>query len=78
MTSLPLPKLEEAIYSTYNIMDEDKSKEKRLEDVPVVQEFPEVFPEDLPVVPAGSSSSVPADYVSAGHVLVSADRDIIC
>ncbi|GKA35201.1 hypothetical protein Tco_0721692 [Tanacetum coccineum] len=29
--------------------DEDKSKEKRLEDVPAVQEFPEVFPEDLPV-----------------------------
>ncbi|GJS37034.1 putative reverse transcriptase domain-containing protein [Tanacetum coccineum] len=28
--------------------DEDKSKEKRLEDVPVVQEFPEVFSEDLP------------------------------
>ncbi|GJQ99721.1 putative reverse transcriptase domain-containing protein [Tanacetum coccineum] len=27
----------------------DKSKEKRLEDVPVVQEFPEVFPEDLQV-----------------------------
>ncbi|GJR08512.1 putative reverse transcriptase domain-containing protein [Tanacetum coccineum] len=31
--------------------DEDKSKEKRLEDVPVVQEFPEVFPEDLPGIP---------------------------
>ncbi|GJX07269.1 hypothetical protein Tco_0195201 [Tanacetum coccineum] len=30
---------------------EDKSKEKRLEDVPVVQEFPEVFPEDLPGIP---------------------------
>ncbi|GJS44449.1 hypothetical protein Tco_0569492 [Tanacetum coccineum] len=30
------------------------------------------------VVPAGSSSSVPADYVSAGHVLVPADRDRIC
>ncbi|GJW65018.1 hypothetical protein Tco_0116902 [Tanacetum coccineum] len=30
------------------------------------------------VVPAGSTSSVPADYVSAGHVLVSADRDRIC
>ncbi|GJZ22837.1 putative reverse transcriptase domain-containing protein [Tanacetum coccineum] len=27
--------------------DEDKSKGKRLEDVPVVQEFPKVFPEDL-------------------------------
>ncbi|GJT57541.1 hypothetical protein Tco_0992595 [Tanacetum coccineum] len=25
-----------------------------------------------------SSSSIPADYVSAGHVLVSADRDRIC
>ncbi|GJS31714.1 putative reverse transcriptase domain-containing protein [Tanacetum coccineum] len=32
-------------------LDEDKSKEKRLEDVPVVQEFPEVFPEDLPGIP---------------------------
>ncbi|GKG16736.1 hypothetical protein Tco_0361693, partial [Tanacetum coccineum] len=31
--------------------DEDKSKEKRLEDVSVVQEFPEVFPEDLPGIP---------------------------
>ncbi|GJS63343.1 putative reverse transcriptase domain-containing protein [Tanacetum coccineum] len=31
--------------------DEDKSKEKRLEDVPVVQEFPEVFPEDLSGIP---------------------------
>nr|GEY01768.1 putative reverse transcriptase domain-containing protein [Tanacetum cinerariifolium] len=26
---------------------EDKSEEKRLEDVPIVREFPEVFPEDL-------------------------------
>ncbi|GJW84527.1 putative reverse transcriptase domain-containing protein [Tanacetum coccineum] len=30
---------------------EDKSKGKRLEDVPVIQEFPEVFPEDLPGIP---------------------------
>nr|GEV64352.1 hypothetical protein [Tanacetum cinerariifolium] len=27
---------------------EDMSKEKRLEDVPIVQDFPEVFPEDFP------------------------------
>ncbi|GKF00006.1 hypothetical protein Tco_0023356, partial [Tanacetum coccineum] len=27
---------------------EKKSDEKRLEDIPVVREFPEVFPEDLP------------------------------
>ncbi|GJS71965.1 putative reverse transcriptase domain-containing protein [Tanacetum coccineum] len=31
--------------------EEDKSKGKRLEDVLVVQEFPEVFPEDLPGIP---------------------------
>ncbi|GJV55859.1 hypothetical protein Tco_1456864 [Tanacetum coccineum] len=26
---------------------EDKSEKKRLEDVPIVQDYPEVFPEDL-------------------------------
>nr|GEY01502.1 hypothetical protein [Tanacetum cinerariifolium] len=31
--------------------DEDKSKGKQLEDVPVVQEFLEVFPKDLPGIP---------------------------
>ncbi|GJT37795.1 putative reverse transcriptase domain-containing protein [Tanacetum coccineum] len=30
---------------------EDKSKEKQLEEVPIVQDFPEVFPEDLPGIP---------------------------
>ncbi|GKF02317.1 putative reverse transcriptase domain-containing protein [Tanacetum coccineum] len=30
---------------------EDKSKERRLEDVPIVWKFPEVFPEDLPGLP---------------------------
>ncbi|GJU12813.1 putative reverse transcriptase domain-containing protein [Tanacetum coccineum] len=30
---------------------EKKSDEKRLEDIPVVKEFPEVFPEDLPGLP---------------------------
>ncbi|GKA03667.1 putative reverse transcriptase domain-containing protein, partial [Tanacetum coccineum] len=30
---------------------EQESKEKRLEDVPVIQDFPEVFPEDLPGLP---------------------------
>ncbi|GKC35280.1 putative reverse transcriptase domain-containing protein [Tanacetum coccineum] len=30
---------------------EKKSDEKRLEDIPVVREFPEVFPEDLPGLP---------------------------
>ncbi|GKG62012.1 hypothetical protein Tco_0623729 [Tanacetum coccineum] len=31
--------------------NKDKSKEKRLEDVPTVQDFREVFPEDLPGLP---------------------------
>ncbi|GJX83884.1 putative reverse transcriptase domain-containing protein [Tanacetum coccineum] len=30
---------------------EDKSGEKRLEDVPIVQDFPKVFPEELPGLP---------------------------
>ncbi|GJV63823.1 putative reverse transcriptase domain-containing protein [Tanacetum coccineum] len=30
---------------------EDKSKEKQLEEVPIVQDFPKVFPEDLPGIP---------------------------
>ncbi|GJV44974.1 hypothetical protein Tco_1429510 [Tanacetum coccineum] len=30
---------------------EDKSEEKRLEDVPIVQDFPKVFPEDLSGLP---------------------------
>nr|GFA67990.1 putative reverse transcriptase domain-containing protein [Tanacetum cinerariifolium] len=29
----------------------DKSEEKRLEEVPIVRDFPEVFPEDLPGIP---------------------------
>ncbi|GKF49456.1 putative reverse transcriptase domain-containing protein [Tanacetum coccineum] len=30
---------------------EKKSKEKRMEDVPVIHDFPEVFPEELPGIP---------------------------
>ncbi|GKB04951.1 putative reverse transcriptase domain-containing protein [Tanacetum coccineum] len=30
---------------------EDKLEEKRLEDVPIIREFPEVFPDDLPRLP---------------------------
>ncbi|GJY93584.1 hypothetical protein Tco_0509366 [Tanacetum coccineum] len=29
----------------------DESEKKRLEDVPIVQDFPEVFPKDLPGLP---------------------------
>ncbi|GKG15659.1 hypothetical protein Tco_0357982 [Tanacetum coccineum] len=30
---------------------EDKSERKRLEDVPIIQDFPKVFPKDLPGLP---------------------------
>nr|GEX79442.1 reverse transcriptase domain-containing protein [Tanacetum cinerariifolium] len=42
---------------------EDKSKEKRLEDVPIVQDFPEVFPEDLPGVPTTRQVEFQIDLV---------------
>ena len=31
--------------------EEDKSEKKRPEDIPIVRDFPEVFPEDFPGIP---------------------------
>ncbi|GJZ56733.1 putative reverse transcriptase domain-containing protein [Tanacetum coccineum] len=48
---------------------EDKSEEKRLEDVPIVREFPEVFPEDLPGLPPTRQVEFQIDLVpGAAHV----------
>ncbi|KAJ9556778.1 hypothetical protein OSB04_011392 [Centaurea solstitialis] len=38
-------------YLVYLISDQGESKKKTVEDVPVVCEFPDVFPEDLPGIP---------------------------
>ncbi|KAJ9546254.1 hypothetical protein OSB04_025961 [Centaurea solstitialis] len=38
-------------YLVYLISDQGESKKKTVEDVPVVSEFPDVFPEDLPGIP---------------------------
>ncbi|GJR36458.1 putative reverse transcriptase domain-containing protein [Tanacetum coccineum] len=43
--------------------NEDKSEEKRLEDVPIVREFPEVFPEDLPGLPPARQVEFQIDLV---------------
>ncbi|GJU19046.1 putative reverse transcriptase domain-containing protein [Tanacetum coccineum] len=43
---------------------EDKSKEKRLEDVPIVQDFPEVFPEDFPGIPPTRQVEFQIDLMS--------------
>ncbi|GJT30553.1 putative reverse transcriptase domain-containing protein [Tanacetum coccineum] len=42
---------------------EDKSEEKRLEDVPIVREFLEVFPEDLPGLPPARQVEFQIDLV---------------
>nr|GEX20319.1 putative reverse transcriptase domain-containing protein [Tanacetum cinerariifolium] len=55
------------------IWAEDKSKEKRLEDVPIVQDIPEVFPEDLP----GSSIYSKIDMRSGYHQLRVREEDIL-
>ncbi|GKE12036.1 putative reverse transcriptase domain-containing protein [Tanacetum coccineum] len=49
---------------------EDKSEEKRLEDVPIVQDFSEVFPEDLPGFPPMRQVKFQIDLVlGAAHVV---------
>ncbi|GKG13424.1 hypothetical protein Tco_0350384, partial [Tanacetum coccineum] len=49
--------------------NKDKSKEKRLEDVPTIRDFPEVFPEDLPGLPPIRQVEFQIDLVS-GAALV--------
>ncbi|GJS35538.1 hypothetical protein Tco_0533920 [Tanacetum coccineum] len=41
----------------------DESEEKRLEDVPIVRDFPEVFPEDLPGIPPARQVEFQIDLV---------------
>ncbi|GJU41457.1 putative reverse transcriptase domain-containing protein [Tanacetum coccineum] len=45
---------------------EDQSKEKRLKDVPIVREFPKVFPEDLPRLPPARQVEFKIDLVPRG------------
>ncbi|GJS55334.1 hypothetical protein Tco_0628696 [Tanacetum coccineum] len=62
---------------------EDKSERKRLEDVPIVRDFPEVFPEDLSGLPPtrqvelqGSSVYSKIDLRSGYHQLMVREEDI--
>ncbi|GKE86794.1 hypothetical protein Tco_1560536, partial [Tanacetum coccineum] len=55
---------------------EDKSEEKRLEDVPIVQDFPKVFPEDLPGLPPTRQVEFQIDLVPGAATLsISAFRN---
>nr|GEZ01083.1 putative reverse transcriptase domain-containing protein [Tanacetum cinerariifolium] len=49
--------------------NEDKSKVKRLEDVPIVQEFPKVFPEDLPGLPPALQVKFQIDLVPGAALI---------
>ncbi|GJT65024.1 putative reverse transcriptase domain-containing protein [Tanacetum coccineum] len=51
---------------------EDKSKEKRLEDVPTVRDFLEVFPEDLPGLPPTRQVEFQIDLVPGAAPVVRA------
>nr|GEX31325.1 putative reverse transcriptase domain-containing protein [Tanacetum cinerariifolium] len=44
--------------------NKDKSKEKRLEELPIIQNFPKVFPEDLPRLPLMRQVEFQIDLVS--------------
>nr|GFB85471.1 putative reverse transcriptase domain-containing protein [Tanacetum cinerariifolium] len=46
-------------------MIKDKSEEKRLEDVPIVRDFLEVFPEDLPGLPPTRQVEFQIDLIPA-------------
>ncbi|GJS76240.1 putative reverse transcriptase domain-containing protein [Tanacetum coccineum] len=51
----------------------DKSEEKRLEDVPIVRDFPEVFPEDLPGIPPARQVEFQIDFgLPVVHLLTNA------
>ncbi|GJR90286.1 putative reverse transcriptase domain-containing protein [Tanacetum coccineum] len=43
--------------------EEDKSERKQIEDVPIVQDFPEVFPEDLPGLPPARPMEFQIDLI---------------
>ncbi|GJT92773.1 putative reverse transcriptase domain-containing protein [Tanacetum coccineum] len=53
---------------------ENKSKEKRLEDVQIVQDFPEVFPEDLPGLPPTRQVEFQIDLVPGAAPIARAAR----
>nr|GEZ83453.1 putative reverse transcriptase domain-containing protein [Tanacetum cinerariifolium] len=50
----------------------DKSEEKRLEDVPIVKNFPEVFPEDLPGIPPARQVEFQIDLVPGAALVARA------
>nr|GEX39613.1 hypothetical protein [Tanacetum cinerariifolium] len=55
----------------------DKSEEKRLEDVPIVQEFPEVFPKDLPGLPPTQQVEFQIDLVPGAEPFLTLGASVL-
>ncbi|GKA79063.1 hypothetical protein Tco_0785600, partial [Tanacetum coccineum] len=53
-------------------MTEKKSKEKRLEEVHVIRDFPEAFPEELPGLPPPRQAEFQIDLVQGAAPVVRA------
>ncbi|GJT52691.1 putative reverse transcriptase domain-containing protein [Tanacetum coccineum] len=56
---------------------EDKSEEKRLEDVPIVRDFPEVFPEDLSGIPPTRQVEFQIDLIPGVAPIVRAPYQLV-
>ncbi|GJZ58945.1 hypothetical protein Tco_0614761 [Tanacetum coccineum] len=56
---------------------EDKSKKKRLEDVPIVRHFPKVFPEDLPGLPPTRQVEFQNDLVPSAATVARAPYRLV-
>ncbi|GJZ90013.1 putative reverse transcriptase domain-containing protein [Tanacetum coccineum] len=64
----------ERIPTEYHFEAKDKSEEKRLEDMSIVRDFPEIFPEDLPGIPPARQVRIQIDLVPgaapySGHLI---------
>ncbi|GJV73773.1 putative reverse transcriptase domain-containing protein [Tanacetum coccineum] len=55
--------------------NKDKSKEKRLEDVPTLRDFPKVFPEDLPGLPSIRQVEFQIDIVPGAALVFCQKKD---
>nr|GEZ78402.1 hypothetical protein [Tanacetum cinerariifolium] len=65
-----LAKYQAVIVCAEKIEVKDKSEKKRLEDVPIVRNFPEVFPEELPGLPSTRPVEFQIDLVPGAALRV--------
>ncbi|GJZ31747.1 hypothetical protein Tco_0576794 [Tanacetum coccineum] len=56
--------------------EEDKSERKHIEDVPIVRDFPQVFPEDLPGLPPARPVDFQIDLIPGAAPVARVPRGI--